>query len=628
MCALVWSSVSLVFGQQTGPPPATDFLFRQTISHFGAARLSARQLTQIQNLAAKFEPELCDAERKASESETQRRVRGEALARAVTQGLRGARARALLSGATTPTDVQRAAFQQATRLRQEFDREVSGLLTESQRSAIGQVGTDPRSGFLIVQLSPNLRLPPREAKTLDDAAAAIGLPGLQAVIAKYGLHRSQRAVKPELLDRLDDKTNRSAGSEIRSLRTFWQIDIRMMHLDVKAAVQSLNQLSEVARSYRAFELVDSSACSGVHPSNNPYYRFQNYLDPAPAGIDAPAAWAVSGGQGAGVGLVDLECGWNIDHEDLKCLLHKPIYGDRLPGDDHGTSVLGEVVGQDNSVGIVGAAPCIDYVELTSLYDKELRLTEIHIANTVAAALFVMEPGDVLLIEDQTDGTCFPVEIDFLNYVAIRLAVASGMIVIEAAGNGQHDLDCFTDQGMLVLNRHSPGFRDSGAIMVGGADSTNAHNKARASCYGSRVDCYGWGTAVTTAGCGGQDNLDNVGGDPNKCYRSSFSGTSSAAPIIAGAAVLVQGLSKAKHRVTLTPTEMRAILADPSTGTPQGTAVPGHIGVMPNLKAIIAARGFEDFRTSQTDLIAPQGQRRICCCSRRQNAVRCSHARYR
>ena len=73
------------------------------------------------------------------------------------------------------------------------------------------------------------------------------------------------------------------------------------------------------------------------------------------------------------------------------------------------------------------------------------------------------------------------------------------------------------------------------------------------------------------------------------YTNSFSGTSSASPIIAGAAALLQALHEVHASVKLGPLAMRALLADPATGTPQGPNVSGHIGVMPNLEAIVRDR---------------------------------------
>lgn len=89
---------------------------------------------------------------------------------------------------------------------------------------------------------------------------------------------------------------------------------------------------------------------------------QDYLYDTPVGLDAPAAWAVSGGKGTGMKFIDVELGWVEDHEDFTAanFFHlggapeEPGYG------DHGTAVLGEVVGTHNSYGIDGFAPDVNF----------------------------------------------------------------------------------------------------------------------------------------------------------------------------------------------------------------------------------------------------------------------------
>ena len=54
----------------------------------------------------------------------------------------------------------------------------------------------------------------------------------------------------------------------------------------------------------------------VNWQNDPRSKNQGYLEPAPNGIDAKYAWTCTGGDGAGTNVVDLEYGWDLNHEDL------------------------------------------------------------------------------------------------------------------------------------------------------------------------------------------------------------------------------------------------------------------------------------------------------------------------
>jgi hypothetical protein len=103
-----------------------------------------------------------------------------------------------------------------------------------------------------------------------------------------------------------------------------------------------------------------------------------------------------------------------------------------------------------------------------------------------------------------------------------------------------------------------------------------------STYGTRVDVQGWGEAVFTLGFGSYSNLPTTRGS----YTQRFSGTSSAAAMVAGAVASLQSIRVANGLSRLTPSQMRQLLID--TGIPQGTAIPGHIGPFPNLaKAILS-----------------------------------------
>lgn len=313
---------------------------------------------------------------------------------------------------------------------------------------------------------------------------------------------------------------------------------------------------------------DGDSCPISTPS---YEHHQGYVGPAPGGIDAPAAWR-RGVRGQGVWFADVEGGWNAKHEDLP--------GDRIVHASgrvitdpmwrmHGTAVLGEVVGRDNGKGVVGLAPDVERVFTSSIGGQS-------VADALDGAAERLRAGDVLLIELQGTGPrarFLPVEWWDDNYDAIRAATQRGIVVIEAAGNGGEDLDRSTYKGKL-----SRSGRDSGAIMVGAGGPPRAGYRDRArldfSNYGTRVDVQGWGRKVATLDYGDLQSCkhpdDRAYADRH--YTNEFAGTSSASPIVAGAAVLLESWSKRERGKPLAPEVVRDLLQ--RTGTPQADGIGG------------------------------------------------------
>lgn len=318
----------------------------------------------------------------------------------------------------------------------------------------------------------------------------------------------------------------------------------------------------------------------VNASDDPRSTNQGYLDPAPDGIDAEYAWGFTGGAGAGQVLVDMEWGWTFNHEDLNAHGITLISGLNNSFFYHGTAVLGEVAAVDNAVGCVGIAPEIASVRCVGQW---LSGGGYSTSQPILDAIAVMAFGDVLLLEAQTSlygYTKVPVEIEPAVFDVIRLATALGIVVVEAGGNGGVDLDGVTNpSGDQIFNRSSSDFRDSGAIIVGAATSTAPHSRMGFSCYGSRIDCYAWGENVNTL-------TTNSTGSAIDQYTTSFSGTSSASPIITGAALIVQGLAEANLSRRFSPWQLRTFLSDPANGTPSDTPSTDLIGVMPDLRTII------------------------------------------
>jgi subtilisin family serine protease len=352
---------------------------------------------------------------------------------------------------------------------------------------------------------------------------------------------------------------------------------------VAATMPDRNSAESLARKLAKLDMVEDAYAEGgptpppVNPADDPRNPNQGYLDAAPDGIDA--RWAWNSTDGLGVGFVDLERGWTLNHEDLAAANITLISGLNQDFFGHGTSVLGEVVAVDNAIGGVGIAP-----RARARVVSQWRGGGAY--NTAAAILSAgqaMSRGDVLLLEAQTsfNGTSnLPVEVETAAFDAIRHVIDNDrIIVVEAAGNGSQDLDAFRNNlNRAILDRTSNDFRDSGAIMVGAASSTTPHSRLAFSNFGNRIDCFGWGQGVDTPGDGWQGNLTNS-------YTAGFGGTSSASPIVAGAAVLLQSWRKARD-TAFEADAMRSRLSSTNLNTASANPANDRIGVLPNLRAII------------------------------------------
>jgi len=357
-----------------------------------------------------------------------------------------------------------------------------------------------------------------------------------------------------------------------NLLTYFVIDCPPA-VDPEALAKSLSAWRTVQTAY-----VESGPVpppQPINPSDDPRFPNQGYLSPAPNGIDAPYAWTFPGGGGDGIQFVDMEQGWMLNHEDLPSPSITLLSGINKTNFDHGTAVLGVINSVDNQIGDIGIAP-----HSSGRVVSEFQTTggTLNRPDAIMSAIKALNFGDVLLLEAQTAKPESPAEVELAVFDTIRLATALGVVVVEPAGNGQ----LYLDSAYSVLNRTSPKFKDSGAIMVGAATSTYPHLRKDFSNYGSRVDCYAWGENVDTCW------TDSTGS--NSLYTTGFLGTSSASAIVAGAAMVVQGIADAKLKRRFSAWQLRAILSDVNLGTPAenppGMVGDPCIGVMPDLKAII------------------------------------------
>jgi subtilisin family serine protease len=254
------------------------------------------------------------------------------------------------------------------------------------------------------------------------------------------------------------------------------------------------------------------------------------------------------------------------------------YGGNYP---HGTSVLGEMLMVDNTIGGVGLIPSAQGHVVGIQRTVNGGPVENQPEAILDAASF-LGFGDAMLLEMQVgdnNGDLWPVEILDAEYEAIRMATALGITVIEPAGNGGMNLD-----GPVVrwgeteehsyLNKNGPEFRESGAIVVGAGSSSAPHTRLDFSNYGSRVDVFSWGENILTS------SVDAAYQD----IYDEFSGTSGASPIIVGAALSIQGMVNANRGTKLSPSALRDLIK--VGGTPSTSPANDKIGVQPNLRALI------------------------------------------
>ena len=300
---------------------------------------------------------------------------------------------------------------------------------------------------------------------------------------------------------------------------------------------------------------------------------QGYLYDTPIGLDAPSAWARPGGRGAGLHFIDVELGWTLSHEDFdsgnqfyQSGVNDPSYV------DHGTSVLGEVLGMDNGFGVTGFASDVTWGTVAITVGEWP-----NVPHYFQDAVDHLSAGDVWLIELQMyppsrDAT--PMEWLQVNYDVIWTGCwALDIVCVEAGANGSQNLDDASWGG--VFDRD---VRDSGAILVGAGTPTGRIAEWFTN-YGSRMDVHAWGSQIVTTGYGDLYN----GGSMNSEYTATFGGTSGASPMITGSSLCIQGIATASLGQPLTPAALRQLLVD--TGIPHLDGAK-EIGPRPDLAAAV------------------------------------------
>lgn len=275
-------------------------------------------------------------------------------------------------------------------------------------------------------------------------------------------------------------------------------------------------------------------------------------------------------RGATIKVGVIEFSALLNHEDLKDSDGKRVVHldpDVSIGDlytlnnswlNHGTATLGEIAAVENDFGMTGIAPDAEpwfFPILTFQGGREF--------TAWGNALTIFGPGDVLSASYGPAG-CGTLATSPTMWALFRIASDLGITVCISAGN-----DC------CDLGTEPQANGDSGAIIVGAGFSgppwcrlgfSNFHNSPNSPVETEQVHLQAWGEDVATLGYG---NLFLGNGNFNRSYTTSFGGTSSAAPMVAGLIANIQGLSKQFHGIPLWPNQIRDIL----TTCPGGPTFP-------------------------------------------------------
>lgn len=432
-----------------------------------------------------------------------------------------------------------------------------------------------------------------EADALNDVLAKYGIATMRS---HFGLKSTEVRARVEVAATLppEPQPERFAkkGMDTEFIQSGFVQVVPRKSGDAKKIATELNRKKAVWKAFVAPRPVPAMP-AGSAAGSRLFEPAQGYLCTPPDGIGAMAVWNLAGAKGKGITICDIEGNWNRQHEDLPGgiqLIGGTVIND-LGWRNHGTAVLGEMVSVSNNKGTAGISH-----EAKAMVHSAVVSGVFNTAAAINNAASVLKAGDVILIELQATGPNGKyVAMQFWGdiFSAIKAAVAKGITVVEAAGNGDENfqLPIFNGTGLQ---------KDSGAIVVGaGVPPTNhvdfdgfgpalpaytslgePRSRIWFSNYGKIVNVQGWGWHVTTLGYGDAQG----GASENVWYTLRFSGTSSASPIVTGAVACLQGRAKAKNGAPMTPGKVRQILM--ATGTPQrpGPGVPltQHIGPLPNL----------------------------------------------
>jgi subtilisin family serine protease len=287
---------------------------------------------------------------------------------------------------------------------------------------------------------------------------------------------------------------------------------------------------------------------------------------------ADHAWAQA--SGANVIIADIDFGFLVTHQDLAPNLdlthaHNSVDGSSNvsagASTDHGTGVLGLAAAASNGLGMAGFAFAATLWPIQANAGTGPALPGDAFANAIDWVSNANTNGKRLVInlEVQTGAYGNYEMVPAVN-LAIRNAIAKGIVVCVAAGNGNKDAGIDDEGNPIPL---------TGSILVGATQyDPTSDVRAWFSNYGSRI---------VVSAPGDQNHDITCSNLANDAYRNGFGGTSGATPKVSGTVALML-----EANPSLTHDEVKNILVSTGSLLPATDGKP--IGVF--LDAAAAVRG--------------------------------------
>lgn len=356
--------------------------------------------------------------------------------------------------------------------------------------------------------------------------------------------------------------------------------------DIQAIVGELRQLPEVKRADEdtgirpaALQLDPMVGTSDqwrvIDPVTNDGFQWYIYR------CNADQAWAAHNVSGQNVVIADIDAGFFLGHQDLTNVDPDHVFNavdgtnDVTAGNhtDHGTGVLGIAGAAMNGVGIAGFAFNASLWPIQTDAGNNPPLS----FNPVAHAIDWVTGEDsggkrvVINIVVQTGKKGGNIEQDGAVNLAIRNAIAKGLVVCVAAGDGDLDAGLQDDQATPITPA-------TGSILVAATDYDDNGNPR---ATGDNGEASNWGTAVTVCAPGDFDRDPTCSDSGPAMYTNTLGGTSGAAPKVAGTIAL---MLEANPR--LTHDQVKEILV--RTGSPLDPNTNRPIGAFLNTNAAVEA----------------------------------------